>query len=67
MPVEEKAILAAAKDEKLSDLRAAGLMVNGHDTSSFYCSPSTVQKTLKKHALAAPYSLPRRKIGRAQV
>ena len=60
-PVEETAILTAAKDEKLSDLRAAGLMVNGHETNSFYCSPSTVQKTLKKHTLAAPYSLPRRR------
>ena len=48
-PVEEAAIFTAAKDEKLSDLRAAGLMVNGHDTNSFYCSQSIVQKTLKKH------------------
>ncbi|MBU0600748.1 integrase core domain-containing protein [bacterium] len=53
--------MTAAKDEKLCDLRAAGLMVNGHDTHRFYCSASTVQKTLKKHALAAVYTLPRRR------
>ena len=53
--------MTAARNEKLCDLRAAGLMVNGHDTDGFYCSQSTVQKTLKKHALAAPYEPPKRR------
>lgn len=60
-PEEEAEILRAAKDETLGDLRAAGLMVNGHDTDRFHCSVSTVQKTLKKHDLAAPYNPPKRR------
>ena len=60
-PEEEAEILKAAKDETLCDLRAAGLMVNGHDTDRFHCSVSTVQKTLKKHDLAAPYEPPKRR------
>ncbi len=60
-PEEEAAILQAARDETFCDLRAAGLMVHGHDTEGFYCSQSTVQKTLKKHDLAAPYEPPKRR------
>ena len=60
-PEEEDAILKAAKDEALCDLRAAGLMVYGHDTGEFSCSISTVQKVLKRHELAAPYTPPKRK------
>ena len=60
-PEEEAAILEAARDETWCDLRAAGLMVHGHETDGFYCSQSTVQKTLKKHDLAAPYEPPKRR------
>ena len=63
-PEEEAAILRTARDEKQCDLRAAGLMVHGQDTDSFYCSQSTVQKTLKKHDLAAPYEPPKRKLAK---
>lgn len=60
-PEEEVAILQAARNETWCDLRAAGLMVHGHDTGDFHCSQSTVQKTLKKHDLAAPYEPPKRR------
>lgn len=60
-PDEEAAILEAARDEGLSDQRAAGLMVYGHENGKYYCCPSTVQKTLKKHELAMPYEPPKRK------
>lgn len=55
MPEETAAILEAARSEEQADLRAAGLMVHGHETNRYYCSPSTVQNILKTHALAAPY------------
>jgi transposase InsO family protein len=61
MSEEEDAILEAGRDESLCHLRAAGLMVYGHDTGKYSCSISTVQKVLKKHELAAPYSPPKRK------
>jgi len=60
-PEETAAILETARTEEQADLRAAGLMVYGQETKKYYCSPSTVQKTLKKHALAAPYAPRRRK------
>jgi len=60
-PEEEEEILIAARDEGLCDLRAAGLMVYGHETNKFSCSISTVQKVLKAHELTAPYDVPRRK------
>ena len=60
-PDEEAAILEAARDEGLSDQRAAGLMVYGHENGKYYCSPSTVQKTLKKYELTVPYVTPKRK------
>ena len=50
-PEEIAAILETARSEEQADLRAAGLMVYGHETNNFHCSPSTVQKTLKMHAL----------------
>jgi putative transposase len=55
-PEETAAILETARSEEQADLRAAGLMVYGQETNKYYCSPATVQKTLKKHALAAPYT-----------
>jgi putative transposase len=60
-PEEITAILEVAKSEEQADLRAAGLMVYGHETGKYFCSPSTVQKTLKNNKLAAPYEPPRRK------
>jgi len=60
-PEETAAILKVAKSEEHADLRAAGIMVHGHDTGKYHCSPSTVQKILKKHELAAPYEPPRKK------
>jgi len=60
-PQEEAAIIEAAKDEALCDLRAAGLMVYGHESGKFHCSVSTVQRTLKKNKLQASYEIPRRK------
>jgi len=60
-PVEEGAILKAAKDESLCDFRAAELMVYGHETKEFYSSVSTVQRVLKRNELQAPYEVPRRK------
>ena len=59
-PEEHEAVLEAARNEKLCNLRAAGLMVHGHDTGEYSCSISTIQKVLKKHDLAAPYTPPRR-------
>jgi putative transposase len=61
MPKETAAIVDTACSEEQADLRAAGLMVYGHETAKYYCSPSTVQKTLKKEALAAPYAPRKRK------
>ena len=60
-PQEESAILNAARDEALCDLRAAGLMVYGHESGKFYCSVSTVQRVLKRNELQAPYEVPRRR------
>ena len=60
-PQEESAILDAAKDEALCDLRAAGLMVYGHESSKFHCSVSTVQRVLKRNKLQPAYEVPRRK------
>ena len=55
---EEGTIVEAAKDERLCDLRAAGLMVYGHDSGKFYCSVSTIQRTLRRNELQAPYVVP---------
>jgi putative transposase len=60
-PEETAAILATARSEEQADLRAAGLMVYGQETSKYYCSPSTVQKALKKASLTAPYEPRKRK------
>jgi transposase InsO family protein len=60
-PEEEAAILCAARDEKLSDMRAAGLMVYGHESKKYYCSVSTIQRVLKRNDLQPPYEIPRRK------
>jgi putative transposase len=60
-PEETAAILKTARSEEQAGLRAACLMVHGHETNKYYCSPSTVQKTLKKASLAAPYDPPKRK------
>jgi putative transposase len=60
-PEETAAILETARNEEQADLRAAGLMVHGQETNKYYCSPSTVQKALKKASLAAPYEPRRRK------
>ena len=60
-PQEEEVILDAAKDEALCDLRAAGLMVYGHESGKFSCSVSTVQRTLKRNRLQPAYEIPRRK------
>lgn len=60
-PDEEDAILKAAKDESLSDFRAAELMVYGHESKEFYSSVSTIQRVLKRNELQAPYKVPRRK------
>ena len=61
LPAEETAILEAAKSAELLDLRAAGLMVHGHETNKYSVSISMVQKTLKKHELSVPYEIPKRK------
>ena len=58
---EENAIRAAAGDEALSDLRAAGLMVYGHESGKFFCSVSTIQRELIRLHLQAPYQIPRRR------
>lgn len=60
-PQEEEAIIEAGRDERLCDLRAAGLMVYGHDTGKFLCSVSTVQRVLIRNKLQAPYVVPTRK------
>jgi len=60
-PQEETAIVEAGREERLCDLRAAGLMVYGHDTDKFYCSVSTVQRVLIRNRLQAPYIVPTRK------
>ncbi|MBL7072132.1 MAG: transposase [Candidatus Omnitrophica bacterium] len=60
-PDEEAAILTAARDEALCDMRAAGLMVYGHESSKFFSSVSTIQRVLKRNALQSPYQVPRRK------
>lgn len=60
-PPEEEAILTAAKEEALGDLRAAGLMVYGHDSGAFHCSISTIQRVLKRNRLQPVYQIPRRK------
>jgi hypothetical protein len=58
---EEEAILKAAGDENLADLRAADLMVYGHESRKFYCSVSTVQRVLVRNKLQSPYVVPKRK------
>ncbi|MBI5182214.1 MAG: DDE-type integrase/transposase/recombinase [Nitrospirae bacterium] len=58
---EEEEIITAGRDEKLADLRAAGLMVYGHETGKFYCSISTIQRILIKNRLQAEYTVPTRK------
>ena len=60
-PNEEEEIVTAGRDEKLADLRAAGLMVYGHETGKFYCSISTIQRILIKNRLQAEYTVPTRK------
>ena len=60
-PQDEAAIVEAGRDERLGDLRAAGLMVYGHETGRFYCSVSTVQRVLTRNRLQAPYAVPTRK------
>lgn len=60
-PAEEAAIVEAAGKEELVDMRAAGLMVYGHERDKFHCSVSTVQRVLKKRDLQLPYAIPRRK------
>lgn len=60
-PQEEAAIVEAGRDERLCDLRAAGLMVYGHDTDKFHCSVSTVQRILIRNRLQAPYIVPTKK------
>lgn len=61
LPEEESAILEAARDEKLCDLRSAGLMVYGQDSNKYYCSVSTVQRVLVRNELQVPYVVPTRK------
>ena len=58
---EENAIRAAAGDEALCDMRAAGLMVYGLESGKFFCSVSTVQRELIKHHLQPSYQIPRRR------
>src|SRR3989338_2936827 len=60
-PEEEEAILEAARDKRLVDLRCAGLMVYGHESKKFHCSISTVQRVLARNNLQAPYVVPTRK------
>jgi len=61
MPQEEAAIVEAGKDERLVDLRSAGLMVYGHETGRYYCSISIVQRVLVRNRLQAPYMTPTRR------
>lgn len=58
---EEQAIVESGRDEKLVDLRAAGLMVYGHESGKFHCSVSTVQRVLIKNKLQPMYVIPTRK------
>lgn len=58
---EETAIVEAGRDERLCDLRSAGLMVYGHESKKFHCSISTVQRVLIRNRLQAPYIVPTRK------
>lgn len=58
---EEEEIVTTGRDEKLADLRAAGLMVYGHETGKFYCSISTIQRVLIRNRLQAEYTVPTRK------
>ena len=60
-PQEEAAILTAGRDENLADLRAADLMVYGHERMKFYCSVATVQRVLVRNNLQSPYVVPKRK------
>jgi transposase InsO family protein len=60
-PAEEAAIIETAGKEELVDMRAAGLMVYGHESNKFHCGVSTVQRVLKKWKLQPPYTIPRRK------
>ena len=60
-PEEESAILTAAGDEALCDMRAAGLMVYGHESGKFFSSVSTIQRMLKRNDLQPSYEIPRRK------
>lgn len=61
MAKEEAAIVTVGRDEKLADLRAAGLMVYGHESGQFHCSISTIQRVLKRNDLQAEYVVPTRK------
>lgn len=58
---EEQAIVESGRDEKLVDLRAAGLMVYGHESGKFHCSVSTVQRVLIQNKLQSLYVIPKRK------
>lgn len=58
---EEQAIVESGRDEKLVDLRAAGLMVYGHESGKFHCSVSTVQRVLIQNKLQPLYIIPTRK------
>lgn len=58
---EEAEIVKVGKDEKLCDLRSAGLMVYGQESGKFFCSVATVQRVLRKYALQIPYVVPTRK------
>jgi putative transposase len=60
-PEEEAEVVKAGRDEKLCDLRSAGLMVYGQESGKFFCSVATVQRVLKKHDLQMPYVVPTRK------
>lgn len=60
-PQEEQAIVEAGKEEKLVDLRAAGLMVYDHENGKFNCSISTVQRVLIRNKLQSLYVIPTRK------
>ena len=60
-PQEEEAILKAGRDEDLADLRAADLMVYGHDSAKFHCSVSTVQRVLVRNKIQSPYVVPKKK------
>lgn len=60
-PKEEQAILESSRDERLCDLRSAGLMVYGHDSGKFHCSISTVQRILARNNLQVPYTVPKRR------